>query len=188
MRRLLKYLTPGASLIGAVGAFLGISHTLFRELEGSRSLSWVVFTVTVAAMVGILSKFIAEWFRQAHAAQRIFIAHPHAQQQLATEVADGLRRKGIRVWRADERVKPGENWREAIELALRDSDVLLAILTPSSSSAIRSEIAAAQRHGVRVIPVAFRGTTLPPEVADVSAVMISEADPHAAEWIVKAIA
>ena len=71
---------------------------------------------------------------------------------------------------------------------MRDADILVAILTPSASGAIRDEIALAQQHGVRIIPVTSRGTVLPSEVADVSAVMISDPDPQAAEVIARAVA
>ena len=187
MRQLWKSFVSVASVSGVIGTFTGLAVVLLHEFRWTRELPLAVTTLVIAFAIGALGNYVAGWIRHAQTAQRVFIAHAHGQERLARALADEFRRRGVRVWRAEERIKPGQNWRIAVEVAIRDADTVVALLARTHSDAVSQEIAAARRYGVRVLPVAAPDSELPQDLADVSVLKLTETDPAAVEKIVNAV-
>ena len=88
---------------------------------------------------------------------RVFLSY--AQQDLAD--ADALKRAlskaGESVW-SDKEILGGEDWDSSIQRALRDSNVVLTLVTPASLSSqyVNYEIGSAIGANVPVVPVLLR--------------------------------
>lgn len=65
----------------------------------------------------------------------VFISHASNDRNLADHLASDLEARGISVW-SDRSIKAGENWIEAIEEGLRESEYFILILSPA---ALKSE-------------------------------------------------
>ena len=72
-----------------------------------------------------------------------------------SEFSAALRHTGIHVWFDADEIKPGERWQEAIEEALRESRVLVVVLSPHSfeNPGRFFELGAALGGDKRIIPV-----------------------------------
>jgi hypothetical protein len=62
---------------------------------------------------------------------RVFLSYARADARLADRIA---RDSGLQLWE-DTQIFPGDNWAAKIGDALRDSDAMVVLLTPSSLSA-----------------------------------------------------
>lgn len=90
-------------------------------------------------------------------AMKVFISHASADEALAHEVSDTLRRAGLEVWDGSD-ILPGENWAAKVAVALQESEAMVVLLTPDAlrSSNVRYEIAYAlgdKGYSNRLIPV-----------------------------------
>ena len=73
--------------------------------------------------------------------KQVFLSYARKEQDLAVAVADYLLEKGIKVWN-DRELFTGDNWRKETEIALRQSDSMIVLLTPHSfsSNLVRNEL------------------------------------------------
>jgi hypothetical protein len=88
-------------------------------------------------------------------AQKVFVSHSVKDADWARSFAQALKQRGVNVWFDEFDVQPGESWSDAIEAALRSSDVLVPLLDGGSSST-RSfffELGAGIGMGKRVVPI-----------------------------------
>ncbi|MBK9751352.1 MAG: toll/interleukin-1 receptor domain-containing protein [Chloroflexi bacterium] len=69
---------------------------------------------------------------------RIFVSYSRQNEMDARRIIGDLRDAGLRVWYDREKIKGGENWRQAIERGIDSADHFLFCLSPSS---IRSDYA-----------------------------------------------
>jgi hypothetical protein len=93
-------------------------------------------------------------------AQHVFVSYKHEEKAFADMLVHQLKTAGFEVWLDDERLRAGENWREAINYAIKDSFALIFIITPESklSEFVTYEWAYAQGAGIKVIPLMLRNT------------------------------
>src|SRR5712692_9289552 len=88
--------------------------------------------------------------------QAVFISYSHSDENWAREFAKNLRDRGLDVW-LDQSIRPGEQWQDAIEKGLRESNLMVCIVTPDSvskpSASLFFELGAAIGLGKRVVPV-----------------------------------
>lgn len=63
---------------------------------------------------------------------QVFFAYSVEDYKFVERLANDLQERGIRVWAADEEIKPGENWQLKIEEGLKTSGYLLALISRSS--------------------------------------------------------
>jgi len=89
--------------------------------------------------------------KQAH---RVFLSYSHQDAAWVREFASTLKASGISAW-TDDDILPGDNWRDAIEQALRDSNTLIMVLGPDTvgSPWIYFELGAAIADRKKIIPV-----------------------------------
>jgi len=96
--------------------------------------------------------------RQAAPPVAVFVSYGHADSSdFAARLKTDLEAKGITpIWLDTEMIAGGDNWPALIESGIRNSDVLLAIMTIHSMaecSVCQDEVAFAVAEGKRVVPV-----------------------------------
>jgi len=105
---------------------------------------------------------------------RIFLSYAREDEAAVTELYQRLRREGWCPWMDRQEIQGGEDWRAAIERAIRASDAVLVMLSPDTTGAggvLRGEHKTAlelldERLDRRfaVIPVRLQPCELPPEL------------------------
>ena len=93
-------------------------------------------------------------------AQHVFIAYKHEDNIFANQLIHKVQSAHFRVWIDEEQLRAGDNWREAINGAIRQSFAVILIMTPEArlSEFVTYEWAFALGAGVKVIPVLLRHT------------------------------
>lgn len=96
---------------------------------------------------------------------QVFISYKHDDGDFALILKDRLERAGFAGW-IDDNLQAGEDWREMIDRAIRESMALVVILSPESvaSEYVTYEWAFALGAGVPVVPVLLRPTALHPRL------------------------
>ena len=97
---------------------------------------------------------------------RVFISYSHKEADWAKEFAQALSRRGWQVWIDQLALKAGESIRDAIEKGLRESDVFVTLIDPStlSSPSLFFELGAAigmDKRVVAIVPEDFDPSQLP---------------------------
>lgn len=94
--------------------------------------------------------------------QHVFISYKHEDRIFASQLIQRVQTAGFRVWIDEEQLRAGENWREAINSAIRQAFAVVLVITPESRSSeyVTYEWAFAQGANVKVIPVMLRRTGL----------------------------
>ncbi len=86
---------------------------------------------------------------------KVFVSYSHKEADWAKEFAHALSNRGLQVWIDQLAVKAGESIREAVEKGLRESDVFVTLIDPStlSSPSLFFELGAAIGMGKRVVVI-----------------------------------
>ena len=86
---------------------------------------------------------------------KVFVSYSHKEADWAKEFAHALSKRGLQVWIDQLAVKAGESIREAIEKGLREGDVFVTLIDPStlSSPSLFFELGAAIGMGKRVVAI-----------------------------------
>ncbi len=92
--------------------------------------------------------------------QHIFVSYKHGEKEFCEMMIRQLEAAGFKVWIDTEQLRAGENWRETINYAIKDSFALILIISPEAkeSEYVTYEWAFAQGAGVKVIPVMLKHT------------------------------
>jgi hypothetical protein len=92
--------------------------------------------------------------------QHVFIAYKHEERTFVDMLIRQVKTAGFDVWVDAEQLRAGENWREEINIAIKDSFALVVIITPDAkiSEYVTYEWAFAQGAGVKVIPIMLTET------------------------------
>ncbi|MBN1565154.1 MAG: toll/interleukin-1 receptor domain-containing protein [Anaerolineae bacterium] len=87
----------------------------------------------------------------------VFISYKHEDVDFAAQVKQRIEAAGFEAWMDDE-LRAGEDWREAIDTAIRSAFACVVIMTPAAkdSEYVTYEWACAWGTGVPVIPVLLR--------------------------------
>ncbi|HEX3052008.1 MAG TPA: toll/interleukin-1 receptor domain-containing protein [Aggregatilineaceae bacterium] len=85
----------------------------------------------------------------------IFLSYSHSDRAWADQFSASLQAAGVEVWFDAHHIQPGDRWAEQVEQALRASDTMIFILSPSSSQSPWTffEWGAAVADRKRIIPV-----------------------------------
>ena len=94
---------------------------------------------------------------------RVFISYARADQTFALRLAADLRTREIPTWLDQWDISPGADWDQGIDLALRESEGFLVILSPSAvtSRQVRAEIQAAVDAAKAVFPILYKDCEIP---------------------------
>jgi nucleoside 2-deoxyribosyltransferase len=86
---------------------------------------------------------------------RVFVSYSHKEAAWAKEFAQALSQRGLQVWIDQLAVKAGESIREAVEKGIRESDIFVTLIDPStlSSPSLFFELGAAIGMGKRIVAI-----------------------------------
>ncbi len=98
---------------------------------------------------------------------QVFLSYDQADESFAKSLSKELKRRGLEVWRDEERVFPGDNWGATIGEALKNSHAMVVLISPQSmrSKYVRSEIQYALgelNYEHRIFPVLVQETSSVP--------------------------
>jgi len=93
---------------------------------------------------------------------QVYMSYAQQDRELAWNLAKALKNAGLHVWIDIDNIYPGDNWAEVIGKALKESQAMVVLLTPSAlqSEWVRKDIAYAignLAYEWRVIPVLVGG-------------------------------
>src|SRR5881275_673842 len=88
--------------------------------------------------------------------KEVFLAHSNRDHTFTVQLADDLRRHGVRTWFSERNIGGAQRWLEEIGKALNRCDWMIAILTPAAlkSNWVHDEVTFAlgeERYRNRVI-------------------------------------
>ena len=97
---------------------------------------------------------------------RVFVSYSHKEAAWAKAFAQALSQRGLQVWIDQLAVKAGESIGEAVEKGLRESDIFVTLIDPStlSSPSLFFELGAAigmNKRVVAIVPADFDPSQLP---------------------------
>jgi hypothetical protein len=97
----------------------------------------------------------------------IFISYSHADASLVAPIVALLRVSRALVFRDADTIRPGKDWRNEIERAIADANVVIVFWCrhADSSEEVAREFRAAIAYGKDVLPLVLDGTPLPRELA-----------------------
>jgi len=89
---------------------------------------------------------------------KVFLSYAYKDEFLAKRITSALLKNGLDVWNAETEILPGDNFAEKISDALKNSDAMVALISPESlkSKNVQWEIEYAlgdKSYSNRVIPV-----------------------------------
>lgn len=89
----------------------------------------------------------------------VFVSYKRENRAVALELKQAIETAGIEAWMDDE-LRAGDNWREEIDRAIRESFALVVVMTPAATASpyVTYEWACAWGAGIKVIPVLLEPT------------------------------
>lgn len=89
---------------------------------------------------------------------QVFISYSSVDKEWARSFAEALKQRGVSIWLDQFEIGVGESLPNALEVGLRESDVLVAVIDPGASLRPASlfELGAAIGMGKRVVPIVPR--------------------------------
>lgn len=116
-------------------------------------------------------------------AQHVFISYKHEDRIFVSQLIQRIQAAGFRIWIDEGQLRAGENWREAINVAIRQSFAMILVISPEArlSEYVTYEWAFAQGAGIKVIPIMLRHTPfLHPQLEMLQ--YLDFVDPDSAPW------
>jgi hypothetical protein len=94
---------------------------------------------------------------------KIFFSYSRDDLEFAQRLAQDLRNAGHGIWFDKLDIPTGSKWDESIEAALKSSDALLVVLSPTSvgSQNVMDEVSYSLEHDRRVIPILHQACEIP---------------------------
>lgn len=95
---------------------------------------------------------------------KVFISHAGEDREFVRKLTSALTAEGINVWLDENELKPGVAWKDEITNAIRESDFVIVVVSPSfaASDWSRHETASLLKHAAisdqRIIPLFHRTT------------------------------
>jgi len=97
----------------------------------------------------------------------IFISHSHEDGDFADVLHERLAHQaGFTVWKDNDGIRGGEDWRREIDLAIKEAFALIVVMTSEAKASeyVTYEWAFAWGAGVKVFPIMLKGTELHPRL------------------------
>ena len=118
----------------------------------------------------------------------IFICYGHEDRSFAVQLAAQLRGKGVRVW-LDRDIRMGQNYRRAINDALRSCDRMLVILSPASAESpeVEAEWESVLKRKKEVIPVLYKPCDIPYRLGTLEFVDFTENPDQALDELISSL-
>lgn len=111
----------------------------------------------------------------------IFVSYKHADEAFIHELEATLEKQGFEVW-TDQELPAGEDWKEAIDQAIRNAYAVLVVITPAAAQSeyVTYEWSYAWGKGIKIIPLLREPTTMHPRLATLQ--HIDFTSPGSAVW------
>lgn len=95
--------------------------------------------------------------------ETIFFSYAREDSTFVLKLAQDLRGSGAKLWLDQLDIKPGSRWDVSIENALKNSKLLLVVMTPGSVSSnnVMDEVSYALEKGKNIIPVLYKACEIP---------------------------
>jgi hypothetical protein len=89
---------------------------------------------------------------------QVFISYCHNDGDFAENLASKLKDNGLKYWMDETALEGGDEWREEIDRSIRDSSVLVLVVTPESKDSfyVTYEWIFALGAGLKVVPVKLK--------------------------------
>lgn len=96
----------------------------------------------------------------------VFVSYAHIDADFVSLLKLRLEEAGFEVWIDHERLRAGDDWREGIDTAIRESMAVIAVMSPEAyeSKYVTYEWAFAYGIGIKIIPVMLRRTDIHPRM------------------------
>jgi hypothetical protein len=90
--------------------------------------------------------------------KHVFVSYKHEETEFASMLIHQLTAAGFKIWIDTEQLRAGENWREAINDAIKDAFALVLVISPDAqrSEYVTYEWAFAQGAGIKVVPLLYK--------------------------------
>jgi len=102
------------------------------------------------------AEFITESIKQAHHGMtQVFMSYSDEDRAIKERLQNNLRKRGITVWSNETDIKTGEDFQEAINRGIEQTDTVILLMSPQSltSAFCQKEIRYAQLYHKRIIPL-----------------------------------
>jgi hypothetical protein len=102
--------------------------------------------------------------------RRIFLSYAHSDGLFAGFIENELKRRGYSVWRDATEIRVGENWHQAIDVALNGSSHFIILLSPQSVERpqVNLELGVALHERKPIIPILLEDCTLPSQLSAIN--------------------
>jgi HEAT repeat protein len=96
----------------------------------------------------------------------LFTSYAHIDGDFAEVLIQQIDKAGFKTWIDSEQLRAGEDWRQAIDDAIRNSFAIIVVMTPDAkvSEYVTYEWACGWGAGVKVIPILLKSTKLHPRL------------------------
>ncbi len=113
----------------------------------------------------------------------IFISYSRRNVEFAEQLLRRLQEQGFEVW-MDSVLPAGYDWRQEIDQAIRESFVMLVLVSPEAKASeyVTFEWAFALGSGIKVIPLVVEPSTLHPRLESVQHIDFSKPDRQELAW------
>ena len=113
----------------------------------------------------------------------IFISYSRRNVEFADNLLQSLRDQGFEVW-MDSVLPAGYDWRQEIDQAIRESFVMLVLVSPESKASeyVTFEWAFALGSGIKVIPLVVEPVSLHPRLESVQHIDFSKPEHQDLAW------
>lgn len=93
----------------------------------------------------------------------IFLSYSRKDSMFALKLAEELRGRGFDVWMDRSHILSGDQWRQNIDHAIRNSHALVWVVSPTSvnSNYVHKEVSFAEVRNVSVLPVVYKESDIP---------------------------
>ncbi|MGH9759717.1 MAG: TIR domain-containing protein, partial [Blastocatellia bacterium] len=120
------------------------------------------FSATNLSLLSVIANIIGSAIKASRAPAlprlpSVFLSYSNKDRDFVTGLASDLRRRGVKVW-FDQRIRSGQNWRKQIDLAIRDTDALIAVMSPAgvASFGVHEELDTALSSRKLIIPLIYQ--------------------------------
>jgi len=181
------------SILPILGACLSVAGLLIffvKNVGIDKDLLTVLTTATIAFLIGLYSKAIANQVEKLSPYSKVFLSYSHEDKQIAAKLAERLRALSFRVWLDHEQLSPGTDWQERINDGINKADIFLVLLSPSALKSHYLEVElnkARTREDLKIIPVLLENATVPADMKKYNSINISQYDETGIDKVVKQV-
>jgi tetratricopeptide (TPR) repeat protein len=98
--------------------------------------------------------------------KHVFISYKHEDEDFAKVLINRVEKAGFKTWVDHDQLHVGDDWRNGIDEAIKNSFALIVIITPEAKASeyVTYEWAFAWGAGIKVLPVIYKDTPLHPRL------------------------